>query len=77
MTEVTPAMYARVFEEHREGVLIFEDLVKRFGLDPWVKGGVEAARETDRRLGMRKVIEHITARINQAHGVNDSADTDE
>lgn len=70
--EVTPAMYARVFEDHHEGRLIFEDLVNRFGVDPWVKGGMEAARETDRRLGMRKVVEYITARINRAHGVNES-----
>lgn len=67
-------MYARVFEDHHEGKIILEGLVRRFGLDPWVKGGVEAVRETDRNLGKRKVIEFIHARINQAHGVIDAED---
>ena len=41
MAEVNPDMYARVFEDHHEGRLIFEDLVKHpltdLGLDAFLK----------------------------------------
>lgn len=63
------AMYARVFEEHHEGVLILEDLTRRFGGALFVKGGEEGRRETDYRLGRRSVLDHIIGQINQAHDV--------
>lgn len=66
------AMFARVFEEHHEGRLVLEALVQKFGRDPYVKGGIEAQRETERRMGQRSVLDHIINQINRAHGVEDS-----
>jgi hypothetical protein len=63
-----PAAYARVFEGHHEGVLILEDLTKRFGGALFVKGGEEGRRETDYRLGRRAVLDFILTMINQANG---------
>jgi hypothetical protein len=68
-------MYARVFEQHHEGVLIFEDLVKRFGRHPFVPGGRAAERQTLRNLGSRAVVDFIVSRINLSHGVNDDVET--
>lgn len=65
-----PAMYARVFEGHHEGALILEDLTRRFGGGLWVKGGLEAQRETDRNLGKRAVLDFIIGQVNQANNVN-------
>lgn len=75
MAEVNPDMYARVFEEHHEGKLIFEDLVKRFAREPFVPGGRAAERQTLRNLGARAVIDFMVKRINQSHGVNDDVET--
>lgn len=75
MPEVNPDMYARVFEDHHEGRLIFEDLVKRFGKHPYVKGGRAAERETLKNLGSRAVIDFVVSRINLSHGVNDDVET--
>lgn len=69
---VTPEMYARVFENHAEGALVLEDLVLRFGGNPYVRGGVDAQRETDFRAGSLRVVTFILNRINQANGVDDS-----
>lgn len=76
MTEVNPGMYARVFEDHHEGRIVFEHMVRLFANNPWVPGGVEAARETDRRLGMWAVMQHITTQINKAHDINDDPQED-
>jgi hypothetical protein len=67
--KVAPEVYARVFEGHHEGVLILEDLTRRFGGALFVKGGEEGRRETDWRLGRRSVLDHILGQINQAHDV--------
>jgi hypothetical protein len=65
-----PATYARVFEGHHEGVRVLEDLTRRFGGGLWVRGGLEAQRETDRNLGKRAVLDFILGQINQANGVS-------
>lgn len=70
---VTPEMYARVFENHAEGVLILEDLVRRFGSNPYVRGGIEGQRQTDFNAGALSVPTFILNQINRASG----ADTDE
>lgn len=75
MSEVNPDMYARVFEDHHEGRLIFEDLVRRFARHPYVPGGRAAERQTQVNLGRRAVIDFIIAKINQSHGVNDDVET--
>lgn len=62
---VTPATYARVFEGHHEGVLILEDLVRRFyDVDLWAKGP-DGQRETDRAVARREVVHHILRMIGQ------------
>jgi hypothetical protein len=73
--EVNPDMYARVFEDHHEGRLIFEDLIKRFGRQPYVPGDLAAERQTLVNLGRRAVVDFIVSRINLSHGVNDDVET--
>lgn len=68
MTEVTPEMYARVFENHAEGKLILEDMVRRFCGSTYVRGGHEADREQCYRAGRYDVIQHILNQINIAAG---------
>lgn len=62
-------MYARVFEGHHEGALILEDLTRRFGGALWVKGGLEAQRQTDHNLGKRAVLDFIVSMVNQGNGL--------
>lgn len=62
-------MYARVFENHAEGKLILEDLIARFGSNPYVRGGHDGDRETCYRAGSNRVVHFILGRINQANGV--------
>lgn len=66
---VQPAAYARVFEGHHEGVLILDDLTRRFGGSLFVKGGEEGRRLTDYNLGRRAVLDFIVGQINQAADV--------
>lgn len=75
MPEVNPDMYARVFEDHHEGRLIFEDLIRRFGRQPYVPGDLAAERQTLVNLGRRTVVDFIVSRINLSHGVNDDVET--
>ena len=60
--QADPAMYARVFEGHAEGVQILEDLVARFyDVNVWSA----SQRETDRRAARREVVQFILHRIGQ------------
>jgi hypothetical protein len=62
---VTPQMYARLFVGHHEGVLILEDLVRRFyDVDLWARGP-EGQRETDRAVARREVVHHILRMVGQ------------
>lgn len=74
---VTAEMYARVFESHHEGALVFDDLVRRFARPPVLEGGIDAVLKTYHRNGARSVVEFITGRINQANGVDANVDPDE
>jgi len=65
-----PEVYARVFENHAEGVQILDELINRFGRNPYVRGGLEAQRQTDFNAGQNEVVQFILRRINQAHGVD-------
>ena len=69
-----PEVYARVFENHAEGAQVFEELVARFGGNPYVRGGHEADRETAYRAGQNRVVQFILGRINQAHGAEPESD---
>lgn len=74
--KIDPAVYARVFEGHHEGVLVLDDLTRRFGGAMFVKGGEEGRRETDWRLGRRAVLDFILGQINLANNV-DPADEEQ
>jgi hypothetical protein len=63
----TASEYAHLFES-KAGQLVLEDLVNRFAGSTYVRGGLEAQRETDFRSGRRAVIEHILTQINRANG---------
>lgn len=69
--KATPEMFARVFEGMPEGGVILQDLVSRFGRNPYVAGGHEGDRETCRRAGQREVVDFILRRINTANGFNE------
>lgn len=71
-----PSMYARVFEGHREGALVLEDLTQRFGGRLFVKGGEEGRRQTDYNLGRREVLDFILGQINQANAAPPEDDND-
>lgn len=59
-------MYSRVFEGHAEGAILLEDLVRRFyDVQVFKPGGVEGARETDRRAARREVVHFILAQVGQ------------
>lgn len=68
-----PEDYQRVFEGDPLGARILEDLVGRFGGNPYVKGALDAQRETDFNAGKLEVVNFILRKINQANG----AETDE
>lgn len=70
-TRVTPEMYARLFENHAEGALILEDLVRRFHRPAQLVGGIDAVLTTYHREGARSVVDFIVAQINKANGVTD------
>jgi len=72
-----PAAYLRVFEQHAEGAQVLEDLVSRFGGNPYVRGGLEGDRETCYRAGANRVVNFILARINAAHGVQSTDEGDD
>lgn len=61
-----PADYAAVFEASPAGQLVLEDLLNRYYGAVYVKGGIEAQRETDFRCGRRAVIEFIYAQLDRA-----------
>lgn len=70
MRQLPAEVYARVFENHAEGAQILDELIKRFGRNPYVRGGLEAQRQTDFNAGQSEVVQFILRRINQAHGVD-------
>lgn len=66
-----PALYADVFQDDRRGAAILEELIAVHGNNPYVKGGADAARQTDFNAGKLEVINFILRRLNRANGVND------
>lgn len=68
---VTPAEYAEIFQDHKVGQRIFEDLILRFGRVPAKSQGIDRVLDQFQYAGRREVIEFITLRINQSNGVPD------
>jgi len=66
--EVTPEMYREVFEQHPTGVLVLEDMVRRFSKPAQLEGGIDAVIKTYHRMGEHGVIQHVVAQINRANG---------
>lgn len=66
-----PNAYRRLFEDNADGVAVLEQLIARFGRNPYTPGGVDAARATDYKAGQLEVVQFILRQINRAHGVND------
>ena len=63
---VPPEAYARVFEQHHEGVAILAELTARFYDRPiHIAGGIEAQRESDHRASQRDVVHFILNKIGQ------------
>lgn len=67
-----PSAYLRVFEHHPEGAQILEELVAKFGGNPYVRGA-GGDRDTAFNAGAFEVVQHILRRINLAQGVHDDA----
>ncbi len=63
-------VYARIFDGTPEGQQILEELVARFGGNPYVRGGHEADRETAYRAGQNRVVNFILGRVNEANGAS-------
>ncbi|WP_218186985.1 Bbp19 family protein [Pseudomonas sp. NBRC 111125] len=75
MTQYTPEqiddMFKRVFEQHAEGVIVLEALIRRFAKNAVTTGGIDAILTTYMQAGNREVLDHILNRINRANGVQD------
>lgn len=70
-TPISPSLYADVFEDDKRGAAILDELIAVYGSNPYVKGGADAARQTDFNAGTLEVVQFILRKINRAHGVND------
>jgi hypothetical protein len=69
-----PEDYSLIFESHRVGQKVLEDLVARFGNNPYVKGGHEAERQTSFNAGKLEVVNFILSRIDAHNGVDPNSD---
>lgn len=65
-------MFKRVFEDHHEGRMCLELLIKRFARNAVTVGGIDAVLKTYQQDGSRKVLDHIINQINIANGLRDS-----
>lgn len=60
-----------MFVNHAEGAQVLDELVARFGGNPYVKGPLEAQRQTDFNAGKLEVVNFILRRLAQAEGAPD------
>lgn len=67
--QLDPGIYARVFDELRDGQAILEELTLRFARGAKLNGGIDAVLQTYHNAGAASVVQFIIARINQARGV--------
>jgi hypothetical protein len=67
-----PAAYLRIFEHNPEGAAILEELVARFGRNPYVPGP-GGDRDTAFNAGTNKVVQHILNKIAVAQGAPDDS----
>lgn len=71
MSRPTPEDYKAIFEDHRVGAQIFDELIQIFGRVPSPSEGIDRVLDQFEFAGRRRVIEFITAKINRANGVGD------
>jgi hypothetical protein len=70
----TPSTYQAIFEHDKRGAAILEELEQRFNRrSVYVRGGLEAQRETDYRAGQQSVFAYILRQINLANGHTDDS----
>lgn len=68
MAAPTDKDYAVLFQDMPGGAQVLEELVNRFGQNPFVKGGHEGDRQTAFNAGSLAVVTYILNRINRANG---------
>lgn len=73
--KATPEDYQLIFEDHKVGQKIFEDLLLRFGSLPPKQGGLDRVLNQFEYAGQRRVIDYIALRLDQANGVRSNGDT--
>ena len=73
--QVSPDAYKAIFEDHRVGAAIFEDLLKKFGRLPTKDGGIDRVLNQFEYAGQRRVLDFIVLKINQANGVEPKGGT--
>ena len=76
-TPLSPRDFKHVFEETAGGSQILDHLILRFGGAAYVKGGLEADRETCYRAGQRAVVDYLIAMINRANGLTSETEPNE
>lgn len=80
MSELTPeemdALFKRVFEEHHEGRIALEVLIRRFARNAVTVGGIDAILTTYKQAGAREVLDHILLRLDRANGAITQPDED-
>lgn len=72
LDQAQPQDYADIFEANKQGALILDALVRRFGGAIYVKGGLEGDRQTAFNAGRRDVLDHILNQINLSNGVQEN-----
>lgn len=70
-------MFKRVFEDHHEGRMCLELLIRRFARNAVTVGGIDAVLKTYQQDGSRKVLDHIMNQINIANGLRGDGDNEE
>lgn len=80
MSELTPeemdALFKRVFEEHHEGRIALDVLIRRFARNAVTVGGIDAILTTYKQAGAREVLDHILLRLDRANGAITQPDED-
>lgn len=66
--------YSDVFENTKSGQIVLDELIAKFGNNPYVKGGQEGARQTDFNSGSLEVINFILRKIEAANRPEESND---
>jgi len=62
----TPEDYKQTFEGFKPGTHVLEDLLARFHDRPvYVRGGIEAQRETEARAAQKEVVGFILRKLGQ------------